>query len=162
MQKIFHWYIQATGGKPANLLIKQQEVSVQITKRSLDPYLQSRAAMYGFEKLSLLVKRVNNNAIPTEKEIIQVTGIRRMAYKARIEATNVFLTGISFYIAFLVFVFLGIMLFKLACDLMKKRMKAESFREFRSNWQIVLKGIMYRVVLIGFPQMVSCLLSAVG
>jgi hypothetical protein len=39
-----------------------------------------------------------------------------------------------------------------------KWMKGSKFLEFRNGWLIVLKGIMYRCVLIGFPQMaVLCL-----
>lgn len=166
MQTIFHWYIQATGGSPANILVRQQEVSVQIMKRSvpeITPYFKTRAALYGFEEytapllrrgMSQLVKRVNNAAVVNDNEVIKVTGIERMSYKARIEATNFFMTGMAFYVAFIGFIFLGLFAFKLFLHLAKNKIKSDAFRDFRTNWQTVMKGIIYRILLIGYPQMV--------
>jgi len=35
-----------------------------------------------------------------------------------------------------------------------KKMKPEQFHEFRNGWSLVLKGILFRIILIAFPQMV--------
>ncbi|TGZ82302.1 TRP-domain-containing protein [Ascodesmis nigricans] len=176
MQKIFHWYIQATGGHPSSLLVRTQEVSVQIAKRSLDainkllrrtpeptavemiPYHLSRPALYGFEEFSHLTKRSliprsNNDAMVDSTKLVKVTGIERMSFISRIESTNFFMTGLSFFVAFICFVLIGVYLFKVICDLLSRKYPSTNFREFRSKWQLVLKGIMYRIVLIGFPQM---------
>lgn len=161
MQKIFHWYIQATGGVPASLFKQQEVVSVQIAKRSIspDPFLKSRAAAYGFTKntdapnlVTKLVRRSNNDALIHHTTLYRVTGIERMSYKAGIESTNFFLTGMSFFAAFVVLVFLLVSGFRVLCKSSMIKRKG-SFREFRAKWLVVLKGIMYRVVLIGFPQM---------
>ena len=156
MQKIFHWYIQATDGTTANLFKQQESVSVQIAKRSLKSanYLTTRAAGYGFAQIEkrALVGRSNNDAITSPTELVRVTGIERMSYKAKIESTNFFLTGMSFFVAFCVLVMMLVGGFRLLCA--TGVVKNDRFREFRLNWLAVLKGIMYRVVLIGFPQMV--------
>jgi len=161
MQRIFHWYIQATNGKTDNLLKQTEDISVQIAKRSLDSskYLLTRAASYGFAEIPQLIKRgilerSNNNAMPTSTKIIKVTGIERMSYKAGIESSNFFMTGMSFFVAFVCLVMLGVSGFRLLCNtgVIKKN---GNFRDFRAKWLVVLKGIMYRIVLIGFPQMVA-------
>ncbi|KAF8534419.1 hypothetical protein BDD12DRAFT_895937 [Trichophaea hybrida] len=175
MQDIFHWYIQATGGKPSNLLDRLSEVSVQIQKRSFDgeiPYLMTRAAMYGFEPVDLdissqparqsdIYSRSNNdNAATAQAEIISVSGIERVSFKAKIEATNFFMTGIAFFVAFLFFTGLGVCAFKGFTELAIKMkwIRGTKFQDFRNGWLTVLKGIMYRLVLIGFPQIaILCL-----
>ena len=161
-QDIFHWYIQATGGTPANLLGRLSEVSVQITKRSIDvaaevPYMMTRAAMYGFAEItpdyvenSGLVRRSNNidNGAESQPEIITVAGINRVAFKAKIEETNFFMTGLGFFVAFLVFTALGVSAFKGACEfaIRMKWIRGTKFQDFRNGWLTVLKGIMYRCV----------------
>jgi hypothetical protein len=150
MQDIFHWYVQATGGTPANLFRQRETVSVQIAKRSMEPFSDFRAARYGFSGLS---KRSNNDVITESQELVRVTGITRMSYKAHIESTNFFLTGMSFFVAFICLVMLLVGGFRVACK-SKWVKKGGRFPEFRAKWLAVLKGIMYRVVLIGFPQMV--------
>lgn len=182
MQKIFHWYIQATGGTPSNLFARLSVVSVQITKRSLDtasaelPYLMSRAAMYGFAPLDpaslladddaaaaasglrlrrsepgLLYPRSNNdNSATAQAEVVRVSGIKRVAFKANIEATNFFMTGIAFFVAFLVLTGLAVCAFKWGSELAirMKWIRGTKFQDFRNGWLIVLKGIMYRLVWI--------------
>lgn len=164
MQDIFHWYIQATGGTPSNLFARLSEVSVQIAKRSLDTgavplsYAMSRAAMYGFLPLDPadtapvgLFRRSNNdNAATAQAEIVRVSGIERVAFKADIEATNFFMTGISFFVAFLFLTGLGVCAFKWGSELAirMKWIRGTKFQDFRNGWLIVLKGIMYRLVWI--------------
>jgi hypothetical protein len=163
MQDIFHWYIQATGGTPSNLLDRLDTVSVEIKKRSLDaipkvPYLMSRAALYGFVETSYepmlssrhqLMARSNNQDITnTENEVVSVSGIERVAFKAGIEITNFFMTGLSFFVAFLFFTALAVAGFKYSMELAIKMkwIQGSKFQDFRNGWLTVLKGIMYRLV----------------
>jgi hypothetical protein len=155
MQDIFHWYIQATGGTPANLFQQQQTVSVQIAKRSLGggaggDYLQTRAALYGFQQLT---KRSNNDAIIDPQSLVKVTGIARMSYKAHIESTNFFLTGMSFFVVAISAVLIFVSIFRGICNL-KFIKTSNRFPEFRAKWLVVTKGILYRVIFIGFAPMV--------
>lgn len=150
MQKIFHWYIITTGGEPTNLLNNLDRVSINIQKRSLNTaHLVSRG-------LNALARRSNNdNQVSEAKTVVTLHGMNRVAFKSKIEETNLFLTGLAFFIAFIVLVALGVTLFKWGSELAirMKWIHGSKFQEFRRGWLTVLKGIMYRLVLIGFPQM---------
>jgi hypothetical protein len=82
-------------------------------------------------------------------------GIERVGFKARIETTNIFFTGYTFFIIFVLFTVIGVLAFKYICEGLVKagKMKSDKFVDFRNGWQTVLKGILFRIVLIGFPQM---------
>lgn len=172
MQSIFHWYIQATGGTPANLRDRLSEVSVRIQKRGLELTQDaSRAAMYGFtstpwdtsslpEGYNGLARRSDDNTAKINDQVVVVTGIERLSFKANIEITNFFMTGLSFFIVFIVATCLCVAAFKGISEFAIKMqwIRGSKFVDFRNGWLTVLKGIMYRLVLIGFPQMsILCL-----
>ena len=142
MQNIFTWYIKSTGGTPSTFLDSQtySNVVLQKFKRSLNG-------------LRILVKRADIDPSPDSATVFH--GIKRVAYRAGIEETNLFMTGYGFFLAFVVFVALGVLLFKGICELATKLgwMRKSRFVEVRSGWRTVLKGIMYRVLLIGYTQM---------
>jgi hypothetical protein len=105
-----------------------------------------------------LVARTNaagSNYVDSSNTIV-VKGIDRVGYKAGIEETNIFMTGYIFFLVFVMFVVLGVLIFKGICEGLTKagRMQGDKFKDFRNGWSTVLKGIMFRVILIGFPQMV--------
>lgn len=160
LQDIATWYQRATGGKPSQILSNLGTTSVQVEKRSLDPayHLAKRAAVDLANKMLRHIKRTNANGSgngDTANTVI-VRGIERVGFNAGIEPTNIFLTGYIFLLIFIVFVVLGVILFKFICEGLVKsgRMKSDKFQDFRNGWTTVLKGILYRIVLIAFPQMV--------
>ena len=70
------------------------------------------------------------------------------------------MTGLTFFCLFVIFTSLGVVAFKGICELAVKQrwIKGDKFLEFRTGWQTVLKGILFRMSLIGFPQMtILCL-----
>lgn len=158
MQDILHWYIQATGGTPSNLFGVLSQVSVQVMKRSLDVVQASgsRAAMYGFEQhgshlasRSLKTRSNNDQGLGSSAQTtISVSGIHRVAFKGEVEATNFFMTGLAFFVAFLFLVAFGVIIFKGMCEGAAKLgwIKGSKFLDFRNGWLTVLKGIMYRLV----------------
>lgn len=166
MQSIFTWYQRATGGTPSQLFDSLQLVSVQVEKRSLEVArvgldLSKRAlAMMPrgiAEPIKNLAKRGN---IQTSYGSYIVYGIQRVAYKAEIESTNLFMTGLTFYCVFVVLTVIGVAAFKVFCEIAARNrmMKNESFLDFRNGWYTVLKGILFRLTLIGYPQMtILCL-----
>lgn len=156
LQDLATWYQRATGGTPTTVLSSLSEASVRVEKRSLD-------AAYGLAKRTVtglaqgLVARSNAGSETTDTSTsITVRGIERVGFRARIEMSNIFMTGYVFFIIFVIFVVLGVLIFKLICEALVKggRMKGEKFQEFRNGWTTVLKGILFRIVLIGYPQMV--------
>lgn len=156
MQKIFTWYQLATGGKPATLLNRLSSISVEVQKRS-----ESAVHNLFLRAYEEHLKRSNNdNPINEVSKTVIVRGIDRVAFRAKIESTNLFMTGLAFYIIFVVMVILGVAAFKGICELCVKAgwFKSDKFQDFRNGWLIVLKGILFRLTLIGYPQMcILCL-----
>jgi len=151
IQDIATWYQRATGGTPSTVLSSLATTSVQVEKRSV-------------ESVGMLVRRaaeqIHNSIVrrasTTNTDTVVIKGIERVGFRAVIEPTNIFLTGYIFFLIFVVAVVVGVLLFKLFCELLVKmgKMKGEKFQDFRKGWITVLKGILFRIVLIGFPQMV--------
>ncbi|KAF2427379.1 DUF907 domain protein [Tothia fuscella] len=144
LQDMATWYQRATGGTPSRVLSSLATTSVQVQKRSL-------------QVMNYLAKRTNSATTNAENlKTVTVHGIERVGFLARIEITNIFFTGYTFFVIFVLFVTLGVILFKYICEGLVKagKMKADKFTDFRNGWKLVLKGILFRVILIAFPQMV--------
>jgi len=160
MQTIFTWYQRATGGTPATLFNTLATKSVQVEKRDLTGMavgLLRRTAPFVPKAASKLLKRAN---VTTGSGSFLVFGIQRAAFRAGIETTNLFMTGLTFFCLLVVFTAGGVAAFKGYCELAvkKKWMKPDTFLEFRNGWLTVLKGILFRLTLIGYPQMtILCL-----
>ncbi|KAH0542346.1 hypothetical protein FGG08_003283 [Glutinoglossum americanum] len=156
MQRIFTWFQQSTGGTPSTLLSELSTTSVSIQKRSAEIVHKLMMRAY----YQSIARSNKDNSINEVNRVVVVKGIKRVSFKSGIEVTNLFMTGLSFLIIFVVMVALGVAAFKGFCEAAVKFewMKREKFLDFRENWKIVLKGIMYRLVIIGYPQMaVLCL-----
>ncbi|EHK22538.1 uncharacterized protein TRIVIDRAFT_230591 [Trichoderma virens Gv29-8] len=159
MQTIFTWYQRATGGTPATLFSSLGSVSVAVEKRGLDAGLEMSKAVIkrGLAMMPTaaanVLKRSGNILSPSGGYVVY--GIQRVAFQAKIETTNLFITGLTFFWLFAIFTMLGVTLFKGICELLVKQgiMKADRFLEFRNGWRTVLKGILYRIALIGLPQL---------
>ncbi|KFY13729.1 hypothetical protein V492_03076 [Pseudogymnoascus sp. VKM F-4246] len=155
MQTIASWYQKSTGGVPATILNSLTTTSVHVLRRSL-----TLAAEANSDGIQILKRANNQNLANPVTGTYTVKGIDRVAFRASMEATNVFLTGLMFFCFFLAATTLGVIAFKGFCELAIKFrwMKTDKFEDFRNGWKVVLKGIMYRMVLIGYPQMtILCL-----
>lgn len=158
LQDIATWYQRSTGGTPSTVLSDLGTTSVEVQKRSIETVwkLTKRAA---FDLHDRILRARSNASSATGNDTsntVVVRGIQRVGFRAGIEVTNIFLTGYIFFMIFVVAVVIGVILFKLFCELLVKmgRMKGDKFQDFRNGWTTVLKGILFRCVLIGFPQMV--------
>ncbi|KAI6092176.1 TRP-domain-containing protein [Hypoxylon rubiginosum] len=163
MQDIFTWYQRATGGTPTTIFDSLTTVSVQVEKRALAGApkaavdLYRRTAQILPRGATALLKRAN---VMTGSGSYIVYGIQRVAFKAGIESTNLFMTGLTFFCLLVVFTIGAVAAFKGLCELAVKQkwMKGDTFLEFRNGWLTVLKGILFRLTLIGYPQMaILCL-----
>ncbi|KAI1308341.1 hypothetical protein F5Y03DRAFT_97531 [Xylaria venustula] len=163
LEDIFTWYQRATGGTPSTIFDSLTTVSVQVEKRALSTLPDAAVGVYRRSAslipraTSELMKRGN---IMTGSGSYLVRGIQRVAFRANIETTNLFLTGLVFYSLLVVFTIAGIAAFKGFCELAAKKrwMKNDTFLEFRNGWLTILKGILFRLTLIGYPQMtILCL-----
>ncbi|PGH15324.1 hypothetical protein AJ79_02489 [Helicocarpus griseus UAMH5409] len=156
LQTICTWYQRATGGKPSTILSTLSTTSVQVQKRSME-FLDDKLG--GLP--SQLVKRTNADSTvgETVKRTV-VRGIERVGFRARIESTNIFMTGFIFFVFFVVVVMALVALFKAYCEIASKKgwIEGNKFQDFRHGWKIVMRGILFRLVLIGYPQMcILCL-----
>ncbi|KAI0126369.1 hypothetical protein BJ170DRAFT_403321 [Xylariales sp. AK1849] len=159
MQKIFTWYQRATGGTPSSLFSSLTNVSVQVTKRSL-PVMNQAVGLYRravammpshvMKQVSRLTRRGN---VQNASGSYVVHGIQRVAFRAEIESTNLFLTGLTFFCIALAFSALAVAAAKGFCEVATrmKRMKGDTFQDFRNGWRTVLKGVLYRITLTGYP-----------
>lgn len=111
--------------------------------------------------MSLIGSQTENQKDPNiyGKTLI-VRGIERVAFLSKIELTNVFLTGFTMF-AFVGFILVFlVIIFKITIEnfIKIKIMSPGKFEEYRQNWKYISKGAMYRMALIGWPQMsVLCL-----
>lgn len=161
LQKFATWYQRATGGHPTQYLSTLSSVSIQVQKmkRSIGELpMTKRALDMSMRVFAPIVARSNQDSTDTQmnaNERVILYGIERVAFKARVEPTNVFFTGYTFFVIFVLLVILGVVAFKYICEGLVKagKMRNDQFTDFRNGWQTVLKGILFRVVLIGFPQM---------
>lgn len=169
LQTLATWYLRATGGKPSTTIASLQTQSVQVMKRSME-YINdkvpaaapiSRMAKRGATLMSHhLTKRSGEDSTVDPNEQVVVRGIERVGFRANMETTNIFLTGFIFFIVFVFIVILLVLLFKGYCEFATKKgwIKSNKFQEFRRGWKVVLRGILYRLTLIGYPQMcILCL-----
>ena len=161
MQDIFTWYQRATGGDPATIFDTMTTQSVQVEKRSL---LDAGVGM--FKRSVAMAPRAVSSALAKRSNIelsngsFLVYGIQRVAFMSGIETTNLFMTGLTFFMLFVVFTIMAVAAFKGFCELAAKNkwMSSDKFLDFRNGWITVLKGILFRCTLIGFPQMtILCL-----
>lgn len=170
MQTIFTWYQRATGGTPSTLFSSLSSVSVEVEKRSLDAYssIESAAGSYMPRSVAMMPRALARTAqtashavsslakrgnIESSSGSYVVYGIQRVAYRADIESTNLVMTGIAFFIVFVLFIIIGVAAFKGILEVAAKQkwIKGDTFLDFRNGWLTVLKGILFRICLIGFP-----------
>ena len=162
LQSLSTWYQRATGGTPTTYLSTLSTVSVQIEKkRAVKRSLDMLAPAIEWSGLRTISKRQSSTATSSAdlKNVI-VRGIERVGFRAHIEQTNIFMTGMIFFIGVLIIASICVALVKAAIEGAAKAgwMKSDKFRDFRNGWRIVIKGILFRLVLLGFVQMsVLCL-----
>jgi hypothetical protein len=145
LQTLSTWYQKATGGTPSNLLSSLSQISVTVQKRSV-----------GF--LDRLVKRTSHLVSRADTSTFNgvgtttIRGIDRVGFRANIEETNIFMTGLIFFAVFVMFVILLIVIFKFYTKMAVRHgwMNHEAFQDFRNGWTSVMRGILFRLVSM-FP-----------
>ncbi|KAJ5127051.1 hypothetical protein N7448_007830 [Penicillium atrosanguineum] len=146
LQNICTWFLRATGGTASTLLSESGKESVYLAKRST-------------EGLHRLLPRITDTTVNgTEKT---VRGIERVGYRINIETTNIFMTSYIFFYfaAFCLIVF--ILLLSLGLPALAKKVNSAKLDRAAGACTeriTLMRGIIYRVVSLGYPQMsVLCL-----
>ena len=135
LQTLSTWYQHSTGGTPSGLLDSLSVQSVSVQKRSLE--LDKRASH---------IPATSADAIYPGNVVLK--GILRVGFRARIEPSNIFMTGFIFLEAFFIIVTLLIFLSKLYITVAAKCgwIDSQTFRDFRNGWSKVMRGILLRLV----------------
>ncbi|CRG87459.1 Flavin carrier protein 2 [Talaromyces islandicus] len=153
IETIATWYQRATGGTPSTLLSTLSTTSVLVEKRWVqDSFDMLRRGM------SYLAEREETSV--SKSKIETISGLARVAFKGNMEVTNIFLTGLIWFSVFVVLVIMGVGAFKGICELLAKhgKISPDKFHDFRNGWKVILRGILFRLILIGWAQMcVLCL-----
>lgn len=148
LQKFATWYQLSTSGTPTTILTTLGTKSVQVAKRSLE------------EGHSLYQRSAAIQTTQSGEYI--VTGIDRVAYLENMEPSNLFFTSLIFYCMFVIFALLVVGIFKAVCELAIRQNWISSdsylYHIVRNDWRASLKGVVFRVILIGYPPMtILCL-----
>lgn len=176
IQDISNWYLQATGGEPTDILGNNYlSVSVQKMKRSLeyismamyDNHLVNNLRLHKRLSVSIdsdnfgLSDNLNSTLYTTDEKdpelggkVLILRGIQRVAYLAGIEITDLFMTSIIFLFFFAFVLVACMMFFKAIIEICirSKIMNEGKFNEYRVQWSSIIKGALYRLYLIAFPQ----------
>lgn len=138
------------------------------------PFQESRSSRYSRYALSSLAKRAaaasnstTDAAVTTNEHLddyssttLVLRGIQRVAYLANIEITSLFLTAFVFFLILIVFTLIIFVGAKLMLELWAKlgTIQQTSFLNYRNSWKTIIKGILYRLAMLCFPQLtVMCL-----
>lgn len=185
VQDIANWYLQSTGGDPTDVLTSSYlSISVQKKKlktRAVD-FLNSlyarqqksnqltlfkRASIsldsdgFGFsDNLNSTLYTVDEKDKDLSSKVLVLRGVQRVAYLAGIEVTSLFMTGIMFLLFFAFVMIVCLVFFKAIIEICirSKIMNEGKFNEYRQQWSYIIKGALYRLLLIAFPQLaVLCL-----
>ena len=158
LQDVCTWYQRATGGTPSTLLSNLSTASVEVQKRSVmaKRSVELTHRLFKTAYAELVRRTSGSNAPSSAGQTVIVRGIKRVGFRANIEPTNIFLTGLIFFIVFVALTAICVSLFKAFCEFAVKAhwFKGDKFEDFRTGWKVVLKGILFRIVLIGYPQIV--------
>jgi len=141
LQTLSTWYQMATGGTPSTVLSSLTQMSVTVEKRSL-------GLLHGIAKRTASHLVARDATTDTNGAGTIIRGIDRVGFRANIEETNIFMTGLIFFAVFVMFVILLIVLFKFYTKLAIKQgwMNHEAFQDFRNGWTSVMRGILFRLV----------------
>lgn len=173
---IGRYFTPLTSQGPINSVVNSNTVkavseyaSNEAMPRDVATFL-SHKALLAANAMGHLAKRANDTIGPAETTsedlddysvtTLVLRGIQRVAYLADIEITSVFLTGFTFFLIICVAAMLFAVIMKLFVELLVKvnAVNPATFLEYRNGWLTVTKGVLYRLTLLGFPQLsVLCL-----
>ena len=146
LQDICTWYQRSTGGTPSVILTTLATTSVEVQKRSVETV--HRLFLRAYDQLTKRSNNSSSSSAAATTQLVIVKGIKRVGFRAFIESTNIFLTGLIIFMVFAVAVAVSVLVFKGFCEMAVKAgwLKSDKFQDFRNGWKIILKGILFRIV----------------
>ncbi|KAJ5949165.1 TRP-domain-containing protein [Penicillium verhagenii] len=150
LQTLCTWYLRSTGGTPATIEQESKSVSVIVEKRSL---IQETANLAHnlFKRTTDTTTDLTSTSTSTGQEIT-VRGINRMAYRAGIESTNIFMTSYALFMFFGALAIIAIFAFKYTCQLLAKSNKlSDRLRFAAAGLNTTSREIFLRFLIIATP-----------
>ncbi|KAG0678386.1 hypothetical protein C6P42_000492 [Pichia californica] len=155
MQDIIYWYVQSTGGDVTAVLDNKDviSISVQKTKKILKREISAAAASDDYLSDSSLYYTDEYNL---SSKTLVLRGIQRVAYLANIEISNIFMTSIIFFLFVGFALICLISIFRGFCEILVRSgsVQKHRFSYFRANWNLIIKGSIYRYIDITFSTIV--------
>jgi len=164
MQKIFRWFVQATGGTPT-LYLTSTTISI-LVQRSIDfiadyvPFANSFVTTPADTLEELVAGRYQTRdfdlyALRSTAHLRILRGIERVGLKAGIEPTSIVCTGFTFFFLCGYVLAIIIVLFRSSVALGKRMgwIKNSKLLAFKFSWRQILKGALLRYIYIGFTQL---------
>ncbi|CCH58233.1 hypothetical protein TBLA_0A04380 [Henningerozyma blattae CBS 6284] len=164
MQSIFDWYVQATKGTSTAVLANKDVLSISVQKREFINQMIKKVTLASSNDYTVGSSIANDTHLYTTDErnstdyaskILLLHGMERVAYKANIELSNFFLTGIVFFLFFIFVLVVCMIFFKALLEVLTRaRIMSETsnFFLYRKNWGSLIKGTLFRLAIIAFPQ----------
>ncbi|KAF8422574.1 hypothetical protein EV426DRAFT_174782 [Tirmania nivea] len=161
LQRFFHWYIRSTGGHRSSLFNQISTTSVLVMKRDVGKVEKGLALASGIGRNALRRRAVDVQSTGQEDSSYQplmVKGLERVAFKAGIEQTNLFLTSYSMYIIFAFVVVMFFLAFRGIVELMVKKQKMGMQNKlvvFREHWKSMLRKVALCLIVMGYPALIA-------
>ncbi|KAJ5659320.1 TRP-domain-containing protein [Penicillium longicatenatum] len=148
LQTLCTWYLRATGGTPSDIMTESKSVSVVTQKRSLI----DENTHISTNLLKRATTSISSTSTTSTGSEIYLKGIRRMAYRARIEPTNIFMTSYSMFIFFGCLTVLVVLAFKFICQALSKSNKLpDRLRFAATGLPTTSRGILLRFITLVTP-----------
>lgn len=163
MQKALNWYIQATKGVSTVVVSNKDILSISVQRRALGNLFRRGISLASskdsnFDSIlddSDLYTTNERNSDNYSTKILVLRGIQRVAFLANIEISNFFLTGAVFFLFFMFCLVIGLIFFKALLELLTRggmMPETSNFFQYRKNWGSIIKGTLFRLAIIAFPQ----------
>ncbi|KAJ5683261.1 hypothetical protein N7462_006426 [Penicillium macrosclerotiorum] len=140
LETICTWFQRATGGTTSTVLTTDDEYSVIVQKRSVN-------------LASIMARATESSSSGGERS---VRGIERVGFRINIESTNIFMTGYLFYYFVTVVFILLVVALKFCMPALAKKVKSSKMERVMvtsSDWKDFIRGSLYRLASLGYPQM---------
>jgi hypothetical protein len=175
VQNIANWYVQSTGGTGTDVLKNPYlSIAVQKSKRTIETIndifdsqrLNNHMMIFeraitadtfaSSDKLNSTLYSTNEKDTDLASKTLVLRGIQRVSYLAGIEITNLFMTTIIFLLFFAFIMVVCLTFFKAVIEILirSKIMNEGKFNEYRNHWSQIVKGALYRLLLVALPQIV--------
>lgn len=156
MQDMIFWYVQSTGGEVSSVLSNKDIISISVQKVKKLFKRAITAVSANSDDFSTDTNLYYTDEFNLSSKTLVLRGIQRVAYLANIEISNLFMTAIIFFLFIGFILIFLISIFRGICEILIKSgsIKENRFTFFRSNWNLVIKGSIYRYIDITFSTII--------